>query len=119
MKNLWGSGGSVEEKGPSMKSALCEASQCLGGDRRWPDWFQECSLVLKPLLQEKSRLYTKFLSSQAECDREKFKRPRSNTSTLACTPTNLSFPLQLILSHLFESKAMWLIIQSNYVQKHE
>lgn len=78
VKELWGSEGSVQEKWTAVKSALCESAQSVLGTvkKKHPDWFQESSSVLKPLLQERNRLYTKWLGTKQESDRRKFAKAR-------------------------------------------
>ena len=70
--------GSIEEKLESVKSTLCESAELVLGraKRRNPDWFQESSHLLKPLFEERNRLYTKSLGTGREDDERKFLRMR-------------------------------------------
>ena len=78
VKESWNSGGSIEEKWKSIKSALCESAELVLGrvKRGNPDWFQESSHLLKPLFEERNRLYTKWLGSGKEDDKKRFLRLR-------------------------------------------
>ena len=78
MKEQWSSRGSVEEKWDVMKSALCEAAGSILGSarKRHADWFRESEAVLKPLLDERSRLHARWLSTGSERDRKKFAEAR-------------------------------------------
>ena len=61
-----------------MKSALHESVQSV---LECPDWFQErleSSAMLKPLLEERNSLYTKWLKTRRESDRKKFGEMRRN-----------------------------------------
>ena len=69
---------SVEEKWEVIKKALCESAQLLLGKtkRRDPDWFLENSHIFKPLVEERNKLYTKWLGTKKENDRRKFMKVR-------------------------------------------
>ena len=66
----WMEEGSVSEKWEVLKSAICDEAQKVLGyeDRRQPDWFRESEIALKPLLQERNRLYALWLSTGRERD---------------------------------------------------
>ena len=57
-----------------MKSALCEgAGSVLGSaSKRQADWFRENEVQLRPLFEERSRLYALWLSTGSERDKRKF-----------------------------------------------
>ena len=61
----------IEEKWSVVKAALCEAAQSILGNEcsKHPDWFREKAATLKPLLEKRNKLYTKFLSSKKEHDK--------------------------------------------------
>ena len=71
---MWEDNGTVEEKWASIRSALVEAAEeVLGHEKRQhPDWFQESSEILEPLLQRKNLLYTKRLCSGRAADHQKY-----------------------------------------------
>ncbi len=58
VRESWEQEGSVEEKWTSVKSALCKSAELVLGKakRRQPDWYQESSAVLQPLIEERNRL---------------------------------------------------------------
>lgn len=70
----------IEEKWSVVKSALCEAAQSILGNecRKHPDWFREKAATLKPLLEKRNKLYTKFLNSKKEHDKRAFTAFRTN-----------------------------------------
>ena len=74
MKETWCSDGTVEEKWDVMKSALCEAAGSVLGSasKRQADWFRENEALLRPLFEERSRLYALWLSTGSERDKRKF-----------------------------------------------
>ena len=78
MKEAWCSDGTVEEKWEVMKSALCEAAGSILGsaNKRQEDWFRENETQLRPLFEERSRLYALWLSTGSERDKRKFARAR-------------------------------------------
>lgn len=78
MKEAWCSDGTVEEKWEVMKSALCEAAGSILGsaNKRQADWFRENETQLRPLFEERSRLYALWLSTGSERDKRKFARAR-------------------------------------------
>ena len=78
VNRAWDGEGSVEEKWEVMKAALCESAQLLLGrtKRRDPDWFQESIQILKPFLEERNRMYAKWLGSKKESDWRKFLKLR-------------------------------------------
>ena len=61
-----------------MKSAVSEAAGSILGSarKRRADWFRENEAVLKPLLEERSRLHALWLSTGSERDRKKFAEAR-------------------------------------------
>ena len=72
---------SVEEQWTAMKSALCESAEsALWMERKKrPDWFRESSSVLQPLVADRSKLYTNWLSSGKARDRKRIVKMRSDT----------------------------------------
>ncbi len=76
LKSKWPSTelGTCEEKWSAVTSALVDtAEEYLGFQtRKQPDWFKESLTTLEPLLQRRSSLYSKWLSSGKESDRRKF-----------------------------------------------
>ena len=75
----WPVGGSAQEKWEALKSALCKSAEALLGieDRRHPDWFCESAGRLKPVLQRRNELYTKWLATKCTNDLSQFRRARS------------------------------------------
>ena len=61
-----------------MKTALCEAAGSVLGTacRRKADWFEESGSVLRPLIEERGRLQTLWLSTGRERDKKKFVNAR-------------------------------------------
>ena len=74
MRQSSNSGGSIEEKWESAKSTLCDSAELVLGrpKRRNPDWFQESSHLIKPLSEERNRLYTKWLGTGRKDDKRRF-----------------------------------------------
>ena len=62
--------GTAEKKWEVMRTALVVAAEgCLGFEKRkQPDWFRESSTSLKPLLQLRNGLYSKWLSSRKKSE---------------------------------------------------
>ena len=75
----WPVGGSAQEKWEALKSALSKSAEALLGteDRRHPDWFCESAGRLKPVLQRRNELYTKWLATKCTNDLSQFRRARS------------------------------------------
>ena len=73
-------GRSVEGQWTVLKEALCESAEAALGveKKRHPDWFRECSVTLQPLIEERNRLYTRWLQTSRESDRRAFVKKRSD-----------------------------------------
>ena len=41
-------------------------------NRKQPDWFKESSVVLSELIEKSNALFSKWLSSGANCDRQRY-----------------------------------------------
>ena len=80
VRESWDSGGSIEEKCESVKCALCESVELLLGRTKIknPYGIQKSSHLLKPLFEERSRQYTKWLGTGREDDKRKFLRMRKD-----------------------------------------
>ena len=59
---------SVEEKWDTLKSALYETVEEVFSheQRKQPDWFREGEVDLKPLVEERNRLYALWLATGSE-----------------------------------------------------
>ena len=74
--NAWPSGGTVLEKWSVMKSALIETViASLGIEKqRHSDWFRESTDAIKPRIQHRNKMYTKWLSTKRTEDHLNFNR---------------------------------------------
>ena len=77
-KRKWTEDGTVEEKWLTVKSALTEAAETVLGTehRHHPDWFKENEGTLEPLFKKRNKLYTRWLSTGCESDKQKFNKAR-------------------------------------------
>lgn len=78
LKRSWAEADSVQEKWEVMKGVMCDMGRSVLGQarRREADWFRDGEDVLRPLFEERSRLYAQWLSSGRERDRKKFVNAR-------------------------------------------
>ena len=76
----WVVEGSVSENWDVLKVALCDEAEAVLGyeDRRQPDWFRESGTSLRPLLVERNRLHSLWLSTGRERDRRKHTEARGS-----------------------------------------
>ncbi len=72
LTEVWNEGSNVE-KWDAVKSSWCYGAETVLGyeDRRQPDWFRESEEHLKPLVEERNRLYALWLATRRERDRKK------------------------------------------------
>ena len=79
VKEAWKDNGTTTEKWQAIQSALTGAAESILGTehRRYPDWFVENACELEPLFQHKNHLYSKWLSTGRESDRQCFAKARS------------------------------------------
>ena len=63
----------MEEKWGAVKAALCETTEAVFGFemRKKPDWFHESEAAIKPLLEERNKLYSLWQSTGQERDWKK------------------------------------------------
>ena len=73
-KRNWMEDHSVEDKWQGLRSALTDAAESVFGfdKRRNPDWFRESTESLEHLLCKRNQLYSKWLSSGRDSDKQKF-----------------------------------------------
>ena len=64
-RELWKKKGTVEEKWGAVKAALCEPAEVVLGfeARKQPDWFHESEAAIKPLLEDRNKLYSLWQSN--------------------------------------------------------
>ena len=69
----------MEEKWGAVKAALCETAEAVLGFemRKQPDWFRESEAAIKPLLEEKNKLYSLWQRTGQERDRKKLALSRT------------------------------------------
>ena len=67
-RELWKEKWTVEEKWGAVKVALCETAEAVLGfeTRKQPDWFHESEAAIKPLLEERNKLYSLWQSTGHE-----------------------------------------------------
>ena len=74
-RELWREKGTVEEKWGAVKAALCETAEAVLGfearKRPQPDWFRESEAAIKPLIEERNKLYPLWQSTGQERDQKK------------------------------------------------
>ena len=99
-----------------MKSALTEtASSMLGKVRRChPDWFKESIDELKPLLEHRNTLYTKWLKSGQIQDHLSFKQVQGEARQAICRAKNKCFQAKAEEAEreMFGGKKLWQCIRS-------
>ena len=77
VKEAWNENGTMTEKWLAITGA---AESILGTEhRRHPDWFAENADKLEPLFQNRNHLYSKWLSTGKESDRQCFAKAHSKT----------------------------------------
>ena len=78
-KEAWKDNGTMTEKWLAIRSALTGAAESIFGTerRRYPDWFAENACRLEPLFQSRNHLYSKWLSTGRESDRQRFAKAHS------------------------------------------
>ena len=73
IREQWDESSDTETKWSVLKAALCEEAKELGvEDRRQPDRFREGGAEIKPIIAEKNRLHTLWLSTGLQRDRKKY-----------------------------------------------
>ena len=114
-RKLWTEKRTVEEKWGAVKAALCETAEAVLGfeARKQPDSFSESEAAIKPLLEERNKLYSLWQNIGQERDRKKL--------PLSCTQArhgirkakNRWFQMKVSDAQrsLFEGKVMWKCIR--------
>ncbi len=81
LRESWDVESSVSEKWEVLKAAMCDEAEAVLGyeDRRQPDWLRESETALRPLLEERNRLYALWLGTGRERDRRRHAEARRST----------------------------------------
>lgn len=111
----WKERSTVIEKWQAIQTSLTEAAEAILGTerRRYPDWFTENLHSLEPLFKTRNHLYSKWLSTGRESDRQRFAMKRSEVRRTVREMKNAWFQKKAMEAQQgrFGSKKVWQCIR--------
>ena len=71
LRTKWNNDGTIQEKWSTLNCALCVAAGADLGyfNRRQSDWFQDSVTKIRPLIEERNKLYSLWMSTSKERDK--------------------------------------------------
>ena len=74
VKRSWQDMKTANEKWSAIKDALQKAAKCCSRleKRRQPDWFRDSYNCLKPLIEDRNKLYARWVSTGNQGDKRKY-----------------------------------------------